>query len=62
MERFGLGYDALAADRPDLVYCSVTGFGPDADLAGLDLVVQAVGGLMSVTGPGPDQPTRWAWR
>lgn len=58
MERFGLGYDQLAAERPGLVYCSVTGFGPHADLAGLDLVVQAVGGLMSVTGPDPESPTK----
>ena len=60
MERFGLGYDRLAATQPGLVYCSVTGFGAGAgaDVPGYDLIVQAVGGLMSVTGDadtGPDQ-------
>ena len=60
MERLGLGYDELRTLRPDLVYCSVTGFGraQGADLAGYDLVVQAVGGLMSVTGPSPDEPVK----
>lgn len=52
MERLGLGYDELSARHPGLVYCSVTGFGSGAgaDLPGYDLVAQAVGGLMSVTG------------
>ncbi|MDT7782649.1 MAG: hypothetical protein QOF58_1068 [Pseudonocardiales bacterium] len=60
MERFGLGYEQVAATRPDLVYCSVTGFGPHAgaDLAGYDLIVQAVGGLMSVTGSPESGPTK----
>jgi crotonobetainyl-CoA:carnitine CoA-transferase CaiB-like acyl-CoA transferase len=60
MDRLGLGYDELTADRSDLVYCSVTGFGPHAgaDLAGFDLVVQAVGGLMSVTGSHESGPTK----
>jgi crotonobetainyl-CoA:carnitine CoA-transferase CaiB-like acyl-CoA transferase len=52
MDRLGLGYPAMRALNPALVYCSVTGFGSGkgADLPGYDLVVQAVGGLMSVTG------------
>lgn len=61
MERFGLGYETLREANPGLVYCSVTGFGRDgvaADLPGYDFVVQALGGLMSITGPGPDQPTK----
>ncbi|WP_246456090.1 CaiB/BaiF CoA transferase family protein [Nocardioides mesophilus] len=60
MERFGLGYEQLAAARPDLIYCSVTGFGPHAgaDLPGYDLVLQAVGGLMSVTGAPGAEPTK----
>ena len=60
MERFGLGYDQLALDQPGLVYCSVTGFGSGtgADLPGYDLVVQAVGGLMSVTGDAESGPTK----
>jgi crotonobetainyl-CoA:carnitine CoA-transferase CaiB-like acyl-CoA transferase len=43
------------------VYCSITGFGSDeaaADLPGYDLLVQAVGGLMSVTGPAPGEPVK----
>ncbi|MEV4065839.1 CaiB/BaiF CoA transferase family protein [Nonomuraea dietziae] len=52
MERLGLGYEQVSAANPGLVYCSVTGFGAGkgAELPGYDLVVQAVGGLMSVTG------------
>ena len=48
------------AIRPDLIYCAITGFGPDqgADLPGYDLLVQAVGGLMSVTGPESGSPTK----
>lgn len=52
-ESFGLGYDTLAALNPALVYCSITGFGqtgPDKDRPGYDFLVQAMGGLMSVTG------------
>jgi crotonobetainyl-CoA:carnitine CoA-transferase CaiB-like acyl-CoA transferase len=46
--------------RPELIYCSITGFGraDGAGLPGYDLLVQAVGGLMSMTGPGPDEPTK----
>ncbi|MGV0990734.1 MAG: CaiB/BaiF CoA transferase family protein [Mycobacterium sp.] len=60
MERLGLGYEELRQIRPDLIYCSITGFGRDggAALPGYDLLVQAVGGLMSVTGPGPGVPTK----
>jgi len=60
MERLGLGYDALAAARPGLVHCSVTGFGSreGASLPGYDLVAQAVGGLMSVTGSPESGPTK----
>ena len=51
--RFGLGYDSLSALNPRLVYCSITGFGqtgPLKDRPGYDFLVQAMGGLMSVTG------------
>jgi crotonobetainyl-CoA:carnitine CoA-transferase CaiB-like acyl-CoA transferase len=60
MEKLGLGYDSLRALKPDLIYCAITGFGRDggADLPGYDLLVQAVGGLMSITGPEPGQPTK----
>ncbi|MEV4110442.1 CoA transferase [Nonomuraea sp. NPDC049695] len=52
MERLGLGYSSLRELNPGLVYCSITGFGsgPGAGLPGYDLIAQAVGGLMSVTG------------
>jgi crotonobetainyl-CoA:carnitine CoA-transferase CaiB-like acyl-CoA transferase len=52
LERFGFGYEQLAADRPALIYCSVTGFGSGkgAHLPGYDLIAQATGGLMSITG------------
>jgi crotonobetainyl-CoA:carnitine CoA-transferase CaiB-like acyl-CoA transferase len=60
MEKLGLGYDTLRPLRPDLIYCAITGFGRNggADLPGYDLLVQAVGGLMSITGPRPGEPTK----
>lgn len=59
-DRLGLGYQALRAANPRLVYCSVTGFGTTggADLPGYDLLVQAVGGLMSITGTSSDEPVK----
>jgi crotonobetainyl-CoA:carnitine CoA-transferase CaiB-like acyl-CoA transferase len=57
MERFELGYEQLRELNPGLVYCTITGFGhgKGATLPGYDLVIQAVGGLMSITGaPGGD--------
>jgi crotonobetainyl-CoA:carnitine CoA-transferase CaiB-like acyl-CoA transferase len=52
MDRLGLGWAALSAADPKLVYCSITGFGAGAGAAlpGYDLLVQALGGLMSITG------------
>jgi len=53
MDRLGLGYKTVAAIKPSLVYCSVSGFGstgPDANKGGFDLVAQGVSGLMSITG------------
>ena len=60
MAKFGLDFASLAAQHPGLVYCSITGFGSGegASLPGYDLLVQAVGGLMSITGPEPGQPTK----
>jgi crotonobetainyl-CoA:carnitine CoA-transferase CaiB-like acyl-CoA transferase len=51
--RYGLGYPALSEINPRLVYCSITAYGqtgPDAHKPGYDLIFQAIGGLMSVTG------------
>ena len=60
MERLGLGYERLSEQSPGLVYCSVTGFGsgPGAALPGYDLLVQALGGLMSVTGDPEGDPQK----
>jgi crotonobetainyl-CoA:carnitine CoA-transferase CaiB-like acyl-CoA transferase len=58
LSRFGLGYDDLKNELPRLVYCSITGFGqtgPYADRPGYDLVVQGMGGLISMTGE-PGRP------
>ena len=57
MQRYGLNYEVLMSINPRLVYCSITGFGqtgPYADRAGYDFAVQAMGGLMSVTGERDD--------
>lgn len=60
MQRFGLGPAELLERNPRLVYCSITGFGGGAgsDLSGYDLLVQAVGGLMSITGQAAGEPTK----
>jgi formyl-CoA transferase len=59
MKRYGLDWPALSALNPRLVYCSVTGFGqtgPYRERAGYDFMIQAMGGLMSVTGERDDLP------
>jgi crotonobetainyl-CoA:carnitine CoA-transferase CaiB-like acyl-CoA transferase len=61
MEEFGLGYDALATVNPRLVYCSVSAFGrsgPRASEAGYEAVMQAFGGIMSITGEPGGAPVR----
>jgi len=60
MVRHGLSFDQVRQINPRLVYCSITGFGAGkgAALPGYDLLVQAVGGLMSVTGPRPGEPVK----
>ena len=60
MERLGLGYDAVASLNPGAVYCSISGFGAGAGagLPGYDLLVQAVGGLMSITGEADGEPAK----
>ena len=59
LARHGLDYESLRALNPRLVYCSITGFGqsgPYAPRAGYDFAIQALGGLMSVTGERDDRP------
>src|SRR4051794_8620997 len=60
LRRFGLDYDTVAAGNPALVYASISGFGPGAGAAlpGYDLMVQAISGLMSLTGDPDGQPYR----
>ena len=59
LDALGLGYDALKADNPRLIYCSLKGFlsGPYEHRAALDEVVQMMGGLAYMTGP-PGRPLR----
>ncbi|WP_424810017.1 CaiB/BaiF CoA transferase family protein [Rhodococcus sp. 27YEA15] len=61
MRKFGLDYDSVSETNPGIVYCSLSGFGSHPDAAGLpgfDLVAQAVGGLMSITGEADGPPTK----
>jgi CoA:oxalate CoA-transferase len=61
MDRLGLGYDALHARNPRLVYCSVSGFGqtgPLADRPAYDQIIQGLAGVMSVTGDPRSAPLR----
>jgi len=61
LEKFGLDYPALHAANPRLVYCSVTGFGQDgpyAARAGYDAMIQAMGGIMSLTGEADGPPQK----
>jgi crotonobetainyl-CoA:carnitine CoA-transferase CaiB-like acyl-CoA transferase len=57
LAKFGLGYEQLREEFPDLVYCSITGFGltgPYAQRPGYDMMAQGMGGLISITGE-PDR-------
>src|SRR5687768_11045102 len=59
LTRYNLGYEQLKALNPGLIYCSITGFGqtgPMKQVAGYDFIIQAMGGLMSVTGEKDDLP------
>jgi crotonobetainyl-CoA:carnitine CoA-transferase CaiB-like acyl-CoA transferase len=61
MDRIGLGFDALHALNPRLIYAQISGFGqtgPYSDRGGLDLVAQAMSGLMSVTGEADGAPNK----
>ena len=60
-DQLGLGYEALAKGNPGLVYCSITGYGqtgPYRDLPGYDFILQAMSGLMSITGEKSGDPMK----
>ncbi|MBC7501531.1 MAG: CoA transferase [Herminiimonas sp.] len=59
LKKYGLDFESLRQVKPDLVYCSITGFGqtgPYAQRAGYDFIVQGMGGFMSITGERDDLP------
>jgi len=61
MERLGLGYKAVEARNPRLIYCSISGYGqdgPSRDEAAMDLIVQSSSGLLSITGTEGGEPVR----
>ncbi|GAB3453547.1 CaiB/BaiF CoA transferase family protein [Insolitispirillum peregrinum] len=61
LKKYGLDYDSLKAVKPDLIYCSITGFGQDgpyAQRAGYDFMIQGMGGIMSLTGEPDGLPTK----
>ncbi|MGE4588097.1 MAG: CaiB/BaiF CoA transferase family protein [Acidaminococcaceae bacterium] len=61
MEKFGLSYDVLKEINPELIYAACSGFGrtgPYRLKPAYDIIVQAMGGIMSITGEGKDSPTR----
>ena len=61
LKKFGLDYQSLKAVKPDLIYCSITGFGQDGPYAtrpGYDFLAQGMGGIMHVTGAADGPPTK----
>jgi len=61
LRKYGLDYESLINEKPDLVYCSITGFGqtgPNAAKPGYDLLAQAYGGIMSLTGEPAGEPMK----
>lgn len=61
LRKYGLDYETLSKKKPDLIYCSITGFGqtgPNAERPGYDLLAQAYGGIMSLTGEPDGEPMK----
>ncbi len=61
LKKYGLDYETMLKARPDLVYCSISGYGqtgPNASKPGYDLMAQGYGGLMSLTGDPDGEPTK----
>ena len=61
LKKYGLDYESLKVKNPKLIYCSITGFGqdgPDAQSPGYDFMIQALGGLMHITGQSDGQPVK----
>jgi crotonobetainyl-CoA:carnitine CoA-transferase CaiB-like acyl-CoA transferase len=61
LDKIGLGVSALSLTNPGLIYCSITGFGqtgPHCHRAGYDMVIQGIGGLMSLTGESHERPVK----
>lgn len=61
MAKFGFAYETVKARKPEIIYCSISGFGQEGPASGLtayDLIVQGMSGVMTVTGP-PEMPTKF---
>ncbi len=61
LQKYGLDYETLSSEFPELIYCSITGFGqtgPNAHKAGYDLIAQGFSGLMSITGEKDREPMK----
>lgn len=61
MKKMGLDHETLSAENPGLVYCAITGYGqngPYRDRPGFDFMIQAQGGIMSITGPAEGPPSK----
>ncbi len=61
MARLGLGYESLLESFPGLIICAISGFGQDGpyrDRSGYDFIIQAMGGIMSISGPADGEPSK----
>ncbi len=61
VDRLGVGYEAIRAFNPGVIYCSISGYGqtgPERDRPGYDFIMQAESGLMSITGEADGPPNR----